>query len=370
MNIPLQSLVHVSTAYSNPYLRNVDEQVYGSTSDEDHQMFINGVGVLPDDFIDTIAKRFQKKHPNTYTLTKHMGEHIVRDYHKKLPICIVRPSIVTAAIDDPYPGWIDNIGGITGSYLLLSNQRHKISKFQSFTGVLMEIGRGTISSIRGRADNTCDIVPVDIACNTLITAAWANSFTKTSTTPVYNCTSGQINPLKWSELNEGIVKSSRKNPSKYVMMYPKYSYRTNGFVHWCYEIFLHFLPAIIFDLMLIIQRKRTFMLKLAKRVKLSHDTGSYFVMNEWNFDTKNYRRLMRAARETQTDAHEFNCDLSGLVWESYIEKYMMGIRTEILKDDISSLPKARKKLQRIIWTGRAFKLFLLVVVYLVFIHGF
>ena len=81
-------------------------------------MFVNGVGVLPDEFIDTIASRFHKKHPNSYTLTKHMAEHIVLDYHEKLPICIVRPSIVTAAINEPYPGWIDNIYGITGEIQL------------------------------------------------------------------------------------------------------------------------------------------------------------------------------------------------------------------------------------------------------------
>jgi alcohol-forming fatty acyl-CoA reductase len=109
-----QSLVHVSTAYSNPYLRNVDEQVYGSTKAEDHQMFINGVGVLPDEFIGTIADRFQKHHPNTYTLTKQMAEQIVVEYHDRLPLCIVRPSIVTASINEPYPGWIDNVYGITG----------------------------------------------------------------------------------------------------------------------------------------------------------------------------------------------------------------------------------------------------------------
>lgn len=77
-------------------------------------MFINGVGVLPDEFVDTIARRFQKKHPNTYTLTKHVAEQIVAEYQKKLPICIVRPSIVTAANVEPFPGWIDNIYGITG----------------------------------------------------------------------------------------------------------------------------------------------------------------------------------------------------------------------------------------------------------------
>ena len=77
-------------------------------------MFINGIGVLPDEFMDIMATRYQKKHPNTYTLTKQMAEHIVLDYYGKLPICIVRPSIVAVANTEPFPGWIDNIFGITG----------------------------------------------------------------------------------------------------------------------------------------------------------------------------------------------------------------------------------------------------------------
>jgi alcohol-forming fatty acyl-CoA reductase len=109
--------VHVSTAYSNLHRRDVGEQVYGTSSSEDHKLFVNGVGVLPDEMLlETIANRFQKKHPNTYTLTKHMAEQIVNDYKDKLPISIVRPSIVTAAFSEPYPGWIDNVYGITGKF--------------------------------------------------------------------------------------------------------------------------------------------------------------------------------------------------------------------------------------------------------------
>lgn len=85
-----------------------------------------------------------------------MAEQIAADYHHKLPICIVRPSIVTAAIDEPYPGWVDNINGITG--------------------IMMEIGRGTISSIMGDKNLIMDLIPVDIVCSTMITAAWLNFF--------------------------------------------------------------------------------------------------------------------------------------------------------------------------------------------------
>lgn len=107
----------MSTAYSNPHLKTVGESVYGSSSTLDHKIFMNGVGVLPDDFVNTISKRNQFKHPNTYTLTKSMAEQLVFDYNDKLPICIVRPSIVTAAIEEPFPGWVDNVYGITGESL-------------------------------------------------------------------------------------------------------------------------------------------------------------------------------------------------------------------------------------------------------------
>lgn len=59
---------------------------------------------------------------------------------------------VTSAWKEPYPGWVDNISGITG--------------------ILMECGRGTIKSII--CDEKCkmDLIPVDIVVNTIITAAW------------------------------------------------------------------------------------------------------------------------------------------------------------------------------------------------------
>lgn len=102
----------MSTAYSNPYLHNVGEQVYGSTISDDHRIFMSALNEEND---TQIKNRFGNLHPNTYTLTKHMAEHIVNDYHGRLPLCIVRPSIVTVSHQEPFPGWIDNIYGIAGS---------------------------------------------------------------------------------------------------------------------------------------------------------------------------------------------------------------------------------------------------------------
>lgn len=234
----------------------------------------------------------------------------------------------------------------------------------------MEIGRGTISSVMGDDNGLVDLIPVDTVCNSLITAAWANNFMRASSNkmPIYNCTSGQFNPQCYRELGDRIVKYARINPSKYISMYPNFKYQTNRSIHRIYEVLLHFLPAFIFDIVLRVQGKKPIMLKIARRFKSAQDTGDYFVVNFWNFDAKNFKRMIRAANETQLDCNEFNCDVSTLDWDSYIEKYMMGIRTFVLKDDISSLPKARRRLKTLYLTKRFIEVFLLAGICLLFLY--
>lgn len=53
--------------------------------------------------------------PNTYTLTKAMAEQLIFEEGQELPLVIVRPSIVVAALREPIPGWIDNLNGPTGN---------------------------------------------------------------------------------------------------------------------------------------------------------------------------------------------------------------------------------------------------------------
>ncbi|XP_055699174.1 putative fatty acyl-CoA reductase CG5065 [Phlebotomus papatasi] len=339
----LKSVVHVSTAYSNPGLKYVGETVYATKGPLDKDTFIKCIKVLPKEIVDSFADRLQGTHPNTYTLTKSMAEEVVAEYTNKIPVCIVRPSIVTGSIKEPFPGWVDNVYGITG--------------------IMMEIGRGTISSIM--CDQKCimDLIPVDIVSNTLITAAWANvcNYKKSSIT-VYNCTSGQINPVIWYDYGRITEKWACRNPTKYVMLYPGFSYRTNRLVHKIVELFLHFLPAYIFDLILRAQGSKPLMMKIAKRFQAAANTGEFFAMHEWIFDNGNFRQLMRTVKEAK-DGQEFNCDMTNMDWDSYVESYMLGIRQFVLKDGLESMKKARKKLNRLYWLKRFFQFGLVYLVY-------
>lgn len=233
----------------------------------------------------------------------------------------------------------------------------------------MEISRGTISSLIGNEDMRIDLIPVDVVCNTMITAAWSNGVTSATTIPIYNCTSGLIKPIKLSTLGETVLKYARSFPTKYVMLYPQFSYTPNRFKHWLKEIWFHFVPSLIFDLLMKVQGKKAFMFRLSKRYRVAIESLAYFASQQWSFETKNFQQLSQISRDTQSDAYEFNFDMTKFDWESYIKTYVLGIRTFILKDDLSSLPEAREKFQKIVWAKRGLQ-FALFTFCAFFVHKF
>ena len=62
--------------------------------------------------------------PNTYTYTKALAEQMISESTYTFPISIVRPSIVTPTCKEPFPGWIDNLNGPTGT-------QNQIARFHS-----------------------------------------------------------------------------------------------------------------------------------------------------------------------------------------------------------------------------------------------
>ncbi|MBC7460170.1 MAG: SDR family oxidoreductase [Thermoleophilia bacterium] len=91
-------------------------------------------------------------HPNTYTLTKCLTEHLLVERHGTVPLRIVRPSIVSAAWHEPFPGWIDSRA--------------------AFAGFVTMIGGGYVRAFSALPDSKVDIVPVDVVAHCIIDAAF------------------------------------------------------------------------------------------------------------------------------------------------------------------------------------------------------
>lgn len=75
--------------------------------------------------------------------------------------------------------------------------------------------------------------------------------------PVYNCTTGHLNPLTWGLLKHWTVKSWLKFPAKDMMWYPGVRYTTNDILFKINQTLFHNLPAYFMDFLLKATGNRT-----------------------------------------------------------------------------------------------------------------
>lgn len=337
--------MHVSTGYCNPNLRVVEERVYTDfprhyeiTIGDPTDINANKVEPpapekeeIPDNTSNYSLEDIEHDHPNVCTYTKLQAERIVMNYNDKIPVCIVRPSIITSSLKEPFEGWIDNSNGITG--------------------IIMEVCRGTIRTIKCEEYCLADLIPVDIVSNTLIVAGWANTFNRSEEdVKVYNCTSAQANPQTYCELRSRVLRFARKNPINHVMLYPNFRFTTNKHIHKYSLKLLHDLPAKFFDYILKFRNKEPVNICIAEKNKQALDALEFFIMRTYDFKNDNMKEIIQAVKMTQTDADEFYMDMSKVDWNSYIENYLLGIRLHVLKDNLDSMEEAQRKVKRLVFS--------------------
>ena len=141
----LASIVSVSTAYVRPHRPGPLAEELVDLPFDPAQMYedIKHGRCAQADLLATTG------HPNTYTLTKCIAEHLILRSRGTLPLSIVRPSIISAALKYPFPGWID-------SYAALA----------AFVGVF---GAGYLRIVAADPDSRLDVVPVDVVAGTIVT---------------------------------------------------------------------------------------------------------------------------------------------------------------------------------------------------------
>jgi alcohol-forming fatty acyl-CoA reductase len=86
------------------------------------------------------------------------------------------------------------------------------------------------------------------------------------------------------------------------------------------------------------------MMNIQKRLQGGLDLLQYYTTKEWNFTNK---KIVDICSKLKPDEREcFNTDVQSIKWEPYVRDMLLGTRKFILKDDISSMPKARRHLNR------------------------
>lgn len=94
-------------------------------------------------------KKLLVNFPNSYTFTKRMAEHLLHQRNtKKIPLLIIRPSIIGASLEEPVPGWTDSITLAGGIFLIA--------------------GLGILRELPGDKNRIGDLIPVDIVSNLVL----------------------------------------------------------------------------------------------------------------------------------------------------------------------------------------------------------
>lgn len=92
-----------------------------------------------------------------------------------------------------------------------------------------------------------DIVPVDMVINLMIVAAWRVSTSKPKELLIYNCCTGQQNPIKWGDFIDLCFKFMRKHPFSEINWYPDGTVTASRTMNEINRYLFHWLPAYVMD---------------------------------------------------------------------------------------------------------------------------
>jgi len=188
-------------------------------------------------------------HPNTYTFTKNMAEHMIVEEKEEIPYCIVRPSIIGGSWKEPLPGWVDSLIGPAG--------------------LVLAAGLGALHTMPGLPDCIMDVIPVDLVANTILAASWYTAHNPPGKRlPIYHISSGTANPVTWRELASVVSGFYTRRPTNRTMSKVWVYFIDPRLYPLSHRIF-HLAPAALADARrLATGKKAIFMNKLLRWIEL------------------------------------------------------------------------------------------------------
>jgi len=266
----LVSFVHISTAYVNSIRITSDEvkdKVYPTDMDV-YQIIDQCMAMDPLD-LERETPKIIGDHPNTYTFSKSLAEYILLEEKGDLPVCILRPSMITGSKEFPIIGWVDSFIGPAG--------------------LVLAYGLGAVHTMY--ADKNCkpDFIPVDFVVHETLVAAWYTAQNPPGKRlPVYHACAGKNNPLTWHFVRSLAGGYFRRNPAKKSISYPFTLMIKNGILFWVSHQVFHVFPALLRDSQRLIAGKRTKMLKASSQIYRIILSLSFFCINQFSFSLKKH----------------------------------------------------------------------------------
>lgn len=258
--------------------------------------------------------------PNTYAFSKAITEILLshRCNKFKVPLAIIRPSIIASTCKDPFPGWIDSISAIAALVL--------------FSGV------GLVRYIYGQPKQVLDIVPVDIVVNIIIAAI--PRVLKEKNLQIYQVGTSHRNPVRMLEISRWVSAYWRSHnvarrvdhrPLRWKFYTTKTTFDTQFFLR-------NQLPASIYSAFANTlgnaqQKKNAALLKKINAQTLKAcDSFAYFTNTEFVFAVLNTEELVKLIVPEERELFFFQ--LEKIDWEKYFRYLCYGMHRFVLKEEV------------------------------------
>lgn len=317
----LKAFIHLSTVFAHSPIRSIEEKHYPPPMETDELLLL--VEILNDKKLNVITPSLIDGWPNTFVFTKAIAEDAVLRYGSGMPVCIVRPSIVTSTWNEPIMGWADGLYGPIG--------------------LLVSSSLGLLRTIHCHTDKNLDFVPADYVTSCLIAAGWHTSVrntenkfevdVETSVVPdaerilVYNYVSSCQRPITWETFRKHVHTHGSKLPG---MKDARCMFwNSKLWVHKILMCLFHLLPAVMIDGAAILTGRDPRWCKTYNLIHAHLSATSYFMTQQWYFGNDTVVKLWE--QMSAVDREIFKFDMSNFDWSKYVKRMVCNIRDFVSK---------------------------------------
>ncbi|XP_050331154.1 fatty acyl-CoA reductase wat [Bactrocera neohumeralis] len=352
----LKMFMHVSTFYSNPYLKLVEPKLYDSPLD--WRMCLK---LLQDDSkrdtLDYLTKKLTVGFPNTYTFTKNLAESVVNDFRERLPVAIYRPSIVLHALSDPIPGYPPTLMGAMGLFVL--------------------VGAGILKTVFLSFSTRFDITPQDIGIKTMLyyAARAGNEYAQKKAiaeAPVYMSSSSKLSShtfFQMCQVMEGGLwyqAAFEKN-----FMLPTCHYTDSRFVYKFLVFTKQILPALLADGLIMLTGRKPVLMGIVRKAYISLEVMKPFLFN--TYDSPGMTHIEEMTEATKGTEFDLLPDITRAKTDEGLldicTTMIFSIRENLLNENPNTIPIAQKRLRIKRWV---YNILRAIIVYYIlrWLYGF
>ncbi|XP_058802021.1 fatty acyl-CoA reductase 1-like [Phymastichus coffea] len=324
----IQAFLYVSTAYSHCYRKNIEEEFYDPPGDL--KMIYDMIAAdesAKHGLTEDVLKILLGEYPNVYCFSKAIAEDLVSQYGQRVDfaMAVYRPSVITAAIKEPMPGWIGNNNGPALIFL------------GSALGII---------HVSYHKNYPIDFIPVDYSINSIIAIIYDLAVKRElkRQAVVYNYGSSTLNPITLKELFDALMIEGPHIGSVNIVWYPFQIFCHSKWKFWIGHFFLAFIPAILADLALLCMGQKPRALQLFWFGTKNLDKIDYFGNGNWKIHPCRTMELYDSLNET--DQAIFDFDIRKVDWPVTVITYARGGRLHILKEPLDNRKKALKHYHR------------------------